>query len=514
MKQLAKALRSRFLPVFQRLIQRVTISRTKEVVWGEPAADEVLEEPLVSQEKQPENEIKRKGILEKIAQKLLLRYRKHAAKAPIVNKASLFSDSGTAPAALSLVMRGLAEVLSQKMDLPWKADPEGVLSYQKQVQGGKGKIWYYVTDSPANLDPLAEEAALTVIDQFDPRAGAIHLIYCAQVAALNKPWEDDFLIDDRQLLEYTGLVKRRDLCRHKQLKILYDLLRQPAQILAYITWPKQGKIGAFTVADLQLWHITVLRDFETDKVGDQRLSSLRVIGKPGLWTKYFLDKSEYYYQTGLITKQTIQKLFSIGKQNVGAARILIWLPFQIKPGFQDRLMGKTLMEIAYGSVRVAAAKQDRQLRRQLADDFETDLKALKEAGWQLELESGPAWLTNNDGNKRPIGFWSQILSARWRFHLPKEVQERLSLPECQQAIIKPKKKKRQHQPLPGPLIREARKAKGWSRAFFAATMGKSVSWVDAIETGHRQVSEQDLPKLINKLKLHKISDQSAAVEPD
>jgi hypothetical protein len=90
-------------------------------------------------------------------------------------------------------MRGLAEVLSQKMDLPWKADPDGTLSDQKEVQGG-GKIWYYVTDSPANLDPLAEEAALTVIDQFDPRAGAIHLIYCAQVAALNKPWEDDLVV--------------------------------------------------------------------------------------------------------------------------------------------------------------------------------------------------------------------------------------------------------------------------------------------------------------------------------
>jgi len=50
-----------------------------------------------------------------------------------------------------------------------------------------------VTDNPENPHPetLVEEAAL-VIDQFDPRAGAIHLIYCAEVANLDKPWSDDF----------------------------------------------------------------------------------------------------------------------------------------------------------------------------------------------------------------------------------------------------------------------------------------------------------------------------------
>jgi transcriptional regulator with XRE-family HTH domain len=57
------------------------------------------------------------------------------------------------------------------------------------------------------------------------------------------------------------------------------------------------------------------------------------------------------------------------------------------------------------------------------------------------------------------------------------------------------------QPPSGAAIREARKAKGWSRAFFAATMGKSISWVDAIETEHRQVSQKDLPKLLEKLEM-------------
>ncbi|HCF26051.1 MAG TPA: XRE family transcriptional regulator [Cyanobacteria bacterium UBA11049] len=397
------------------------------------------------------------------------------------------------------------------MDLPWKADSTGTLSYEKEVSGGKGKISYYVTDNPENPHPetLAEEAGLTVIDQFDPRAGAIHLIYCAQVANLNKPWEGEFIIDDRQLLEYTGLVKRRDLCRHEQLETLYDLLRQPAQVLACIAWPRYGQVGAFTVADQKIWDITIIPNFGSDQVGNRKLIGLKVIGKPGAWTKYFLNKSEYYRHTGIITKKTVQKLFSIGKQNAGAARLLIWLTFQIKPGFQNCLIGKTLIEIAYGTDRVASAQQDRQLRRQLADDFATDLNVVQEAGWQVEVETGPSWLMDIDssGMKRPIGYWNQLLDAKWRFNLSQEVQERLTLTQSKPKAIKTEEKQSQNQFIAGSVIREARKAKGWSRAFLAATMGKSISWVDTIETGHRHVSQKDLPKLIDKLELNKLRQQ-------
>ena len=94
----------------------------------------------------------------------------------------------------------------------------------------------------------------------------------------------------------------------------------------------------------------------------------------------------------------------------------------------------------------------------------------------------------------------KMLNAKWRFNPPKEVQERLSSPE-QPRQINTQKKKCDILPPSGIAIREARKAKGWSRAFFAAIMGKSVSWVDAVETGHRKVSQKDLSKLLDTLDL-------------
>jgi DNA-binding transcriptional regulator YiaG len=417
-------------------------------------------------------------------------------------KASLFSNGKTNSAALSLVMRGVAEVLSQKMNLPWKTEASSILSYEFESAIAKGKICYYITDNPETTQPetLVEEAALTVIEQFDPRACAIHLIYCALAANLEKPWEENFVIDDKQLLEYTGLVKRRDLCTHEKLSILYQLLRQPAQILARVAWTKEGEVGAFTVADLKIWDISIFRDYDTDKAGNTKLVGLKVIGQPGAWTKYFLNKSQYHHQTGIITKKTVQKLFSIGKQNAGAARMLVWLTFQIQPGSSDGVISKTFMEIAYGADKVSMVEQDRQLRRQMADDFETDLKVVQDAGWQVELNENSIWLTSSKRPKRPIGYWHELMNTELHFQLPMEVQEYL-IP-AHEDITNQIENKSFIEPPAGNVIREARKAKGWKRSFFAQKMGKSVSWVDAVETGHRNCSQKDLPKLLEELDLH------------
>lgn len=435
-------------------------------------------------------------VIHRIAKKILLKCQRTSLKNRPFKKASLFPNGKTNIAALSLLLHGAAEVLSQKRDLPWQTKSKDNLSYEKADDDKNGTIYYYVTDNLENpsAETLSAEAAKAIIDTFDPRAGAIHLIYCAAVATLSNPWESEFLLDDRQLLEYTGLVKRRDLCRHEQLTILYDLVRQPAQVLARVPGAEQRQIGTSDITDLKIWQIKVARNFETDKAGNPKLTGLKVIVQPGMWAKYFLHKSEHYY-TGVITKKTVQTLFSIGKQNAGAARILIWLTFQVKPGCTNCYAGKSLLEIAYGAAKIAIAQRDRQLRRQLADDFATDLKVIETAGWQVEVETAPTWLTNSDRAKRPIGFWSQLLDAVWRFDLPAAALADITKSPNKLAVVERPKQ----QSLSGAAIRKARKAKGWSRAFFAVTMGKSISWVDAIETDRRQVSPKNLPKLLEKL---------------
>lgn len=467
---------------------RRVLAAMRSQLWFLSPREEKTSRNDVAEDKESDAQLSQTGV-SRAVKRILLKSQQTSLKNRPFKKASLFPNGKTSIAAMSVLLQGAAEILTQKRDLAWNCETEDNLRYEKVDDRKQGKIYYYID----NLDNLSGEAsskqaALTVIDSFDPRAGAIHLIYCAAAANLSNPWESEFLLDDRQLLEYTGLVKRRDLCRHEQLTILDNLVRQPAQVLARVKWEKQGKVGDFNIADLKIWNVSIARDFEPDKAGNPKLTSLKVIVQPGVWAKYFLNKSEYYYQTGVITKKAVQTLFSIGKQNAGAARLLIWLTFQVKPG-GDRYLGKSLLEIAYGGAKIAAAQQDRQLRRQLADDFATDLKVIKAAGWQVKVENGPAWLTNNSGGKRPIGFWHQLLNTVWQFDLPQEAQADLI------------KLAQKQQPPSGAAIREARKAKGWSRAFFTSIMGKSISWVDAIETDRRQVSQKDLDKLLEKLEM-------------
>lgn len=75
----------------------------------------------------------------------------------------------------------------------------------------------------------------------------------------------------------------------------------------------------------------------------------------------------------------------------------------------------------------------------VADGSGEDRQVVKEAEWQVELETGPAWLTDNNGTKRPIGFWNELLNAKWRFNIPREALNSVSRQDQPKAINIPKK---------------------------------------------------------------------------
>lgn len=104
-----------------------------------------------------------------------------------------------------------SNILTQRHHLPWSSDADGKLCYAKDVGDGQGAIHFWVTE---NLEdefpvPLAGAAALAVVDAFDIRAACMHLIYAASAAQLDRPWEKELIIDDRQIESYLGLKKEQ-----------------------------------------------------------------------------------------------------------------------------------------------------------------------------------------------------------------------------------------------------------------------------------------------------------------
>lgn len=80
MKQLAEALRSRLKLLYKQIVGGTAISRIGKTNRADLAENkEFLEEPTAQPQKPLEEQIRSKGILKKIAQKLLLKKSQHRA---------------------------------------------------------------------------------------------------------------------------------------------------------------------------------------------------------------------------------------------------------------------------------------------------------------------------------------------------------------------------------------------------------------------------------------------------
>lgn len=206
---------------------------------------------------------------------------------------ALFTNSISTSMASALPIWEASSILTQKKDLPWSSDPNGKLCYAREVEGGKGAILFWVTEDLKHEYPatLAGAAALAVIDTFDIRAACMHLIYAAHATQLKRPWEQEFVIDDRQIEEYLGLKKRTDRNRQQKLALIQEIAQQPCKITTFISWPAQGKTKGFTVEEGRLWHLLGTRyHYQQDLFGNKELTGITFTFRAGLWARHFLDE--------------------------------------------------------------------------------------------------------------------------------------------------------------------------------------------------------------------------------
>jgi hypothetical protein len=123
---------------------------------------------------------------------------------------ALFTEQKINRMASALPIWEASNILTQRNQLLWVNDRDGKLRYARDI--GNGAIHFWVTDNLEDENPatLAGAAALAVIDTFDIRAACMHLIFAAHATQLDRPWEQEFVIDDRQIESYLGLKKRTD----------------------------------------------------------------------------------------------------------------------------------------------------------------------------------------------------------------------------------------------------------------------------------------------------------------
>jgi len=446
-----------------------------------------------------------------------------------VTNPDLFPNGKTSTFASAIVVWELCNILAQCRSLPWQTDTNGKLFYQRQVNQGKSSITFHVTDSLDSQQPVALAAAeaLAAIDTFDIRAACLHLIYAAYAASLERPWEQEFVISDRQIEDYLGLDKRKDLSKVAKLALIKELAQQPCRIAASVDWHQHGKMKGFSLKTSHLWHLLEIQQhFQEDELGCKHLTGLTFRIKAGTWTNYFLNRSGYknctaFYQYGILPKSILNTVMSVWQQHEGATRILLWLLFKTKMGQEQRITIPTLMRVAYGEMRINQISAQPDGRKRLLRTFESDLEVLNHYGIKpifdpvtYPTEIQPLWAKLadlpddaeaalefwiNDGNQNsrltdaaPRGKWNRLMNARLlRFELPDDWQK--STPK------KPKQTRHQktyrqvlRQPtLSSQQIIEARKKLQISQRALARQIGKSQSWIRDIEQGRFQPAAKD-----------------------
>ena len=337
----------------------------------------------------------------------------------------IFLDGTSNTIASAMVIWEGCNLLAQRQSLPWTITTDGQLSYSKPVKQGQGVLQFGLTEA-FGLDSghcLSGEAALTVLNSLDLRAACLHLIYAAYATTVERPWEQEFTVSDRQIAAYLGLNKRKDLSRRDKLELIQTLALQPCQIVVSIQWPQQGKMKGFCLPESRLWNLTAIEPkFLKNQGEESQVSELIFTIKSGEWSRYFLnaqgcrEKIAFYQYTNL-PKFLLEKVMGHWQHHEGAVRMLLWLFFKIRLGRQQPLAVSTLMKVAYGEEKILQANSNRQERKRRIRTFERDLEFLFNWGFKPSFdpityppEIQPLWwklLAVPEDSEAEVEFWQE-----------------------------------------------------------------------------------------------------------
>jgi DNA-binding transcriptional regulator YiaG len=429
-------------------------------------------------------------------------------------------------------------VLAQQRSLPWTEDPEGHLSYTKPVLRRRGQIQFWLSANLESAPPalLDWEAGQSCLEGLDLRAACMHLVYAAHAMHLERPWEEDILISDRQIETYLNLDKRKDLSRQDRLMLINTIAQHPCRLVCQVRWPRQGKIQGFSLGRDRLWHLVSVHPQVQERAGSHQVEGFTFRVRAGRWAEYFLNRQgcqekTAFYQYTTLPKFLLETVMSIWQQHEGAARMLLWLFFKTKLGRSQPILVSTLLRIAYGQDRLDRAFTNREERKRRIRTFESDLEILHNAGFRpifdpqtYPVAIQPLWARLqdlpedseaaldfwiNDGGKprrltdpAPRGKWQMLYNARIAgFELPVEIEQRLDAFAEQKQKRTRKRKAPDRDDLTGPDVSAGRKRKGLNQRRLAELLGKSQSWVRDIEKGRLHARPADQKRLRQVLDL-------------
>jgi DNA-binding transcriptional regulator YiaG len=230
---------------------------------------------------------------------------------------------------------------------------------------------------------------------------------------------------------------------------------------------------------------------------------------------------------------------SLWHHNEGAVRLMTWLLFKTKVNQTSPLTVEMLMNVAFGTSLIEAAKASSNERKKLLRRWETALRVLLERGWNIKhdpdtypLQYWPALLDTEplaqipDNPEEAAQFWSedadlspggrltdltrrtrhsfeQLLSGKLWILPPADIAGKLDeIDECKKKKRKKDLAKKQSAPsqdysaLTGQQLKDQRISLGLSQRDLSTLTGISQKMISLLENGERRLSETNRERLL------------------
>lgn len=395
----------------------------------------------------------------------------------------------------------------------WDKDPSGLAYFLHSAKGDpKNLIEHYIT-SPGDISLLPWNEALQIIDKFGTDTAKLHLIFAAHTMRQEQPWVSQFNLKISDLIEEIGWDKDTNKPKYEKIKTIAQHAFALDCITVQATWVegrhrKGGLMASVEVS--RMWNVRVHLVGQQNLQGKvERPEEGIITVRPGLWTDSFLNKAgceakKALYQFGYLA----QDILKIDPYHDDLAlRLGLHLTVESRFHTSGTYKVQTLLEALLPKTEIDEALENFDKARKLINRWNHALEVLSELkrAFQIEFDPGtyPEALRPNSKNRKPRGYFKQLLAAKITIHPPAPIPELIAA-KTQPKLVKPQsvssprnvsKSATKTTSITGTQIKNARKAKGWSQGQLAGFLGVSQNLVSLIERDKRSINK----KLRNKV---------------
>lgn len=418
----------------------------------------------------------------------------------------------------------------------WNKYAQGRLYFQKLFGKGRSIEFYICNRAEHQPEYICNQAEQKILDQYGVMAARLHAVFATHAARQAEPWKEPFVLQGSELIKTLQIYKSKKLSKSQKLKAIADLAWVVGTLGAVIHW-YEGKLDLCVKERTLLWNVSVQEYSQPNLFGDAgEIYEVIIRVQPGLWTYNFLNaegerQNKALYQYGLIPKQ----LFDIDPHRQKLATSLaLYLIQNSRAHKSGTYTIETLLSNVLSQQEIERALQNYIYAWRLKEGLDEALLVLRDVlGLKIDFDDltyplwlRPVWLLPDDlrnlsakeknqrllnTKKMPDNYIKKHwLPATLTLVMPSGIQKRLNTFAYRKASDTKRQAKKppivqatvknllpQTPPLPqsvcltGDSVRQTRKTKGWTQAYLASLVGKSVSWVKLIETGRRKIQDAE-----------------------